>query len=1666
MADHQPLTQHKNMPKDISKKGPIEHSKKTADKQPDTQTLPRTANDACFVLPADVISLQRTVGNRAVAQMLQPKQTSPATAARGEQEAERVAESSSKRKLTARGQAAVAYTAPKPMVQRRIGTSTADEDLEVKTDKELKEIVALLKSKDRQKTSPQEKWDYYEKLLKACDLFVEKYKSTTGGPSTSVLEVSATARETVAQDLIDKVRELKRAAYSEQLEQEFQLDFNTQTSHTYLEKISRGETLRKDKPAALSSETSSETRHSVEKAREEIGASSATRIRQLHAILTSLDIGQDDPQVFEKVQSLMAGGVGLKTGYDEYADRFDDPYLKRTLEVQITDRFKDENQQNYLKRLAQTGQIDAGMEVVHNLGVTGGRKARGEFIPEAIEGFFASAEIITSQEAGETAVKAQTHQLDKKFQEFTNQLFAGFQVTGEDIKAPGSVPNWKSLAPWSKLGSTSLARIEAAVAYFSAIKETADTKAADPTAALGAAEKKKFIDASIEQLKTIVWSLTGYISISDEEKERMFDKVKDWKKQSTTLEKKFGLTANEIGFAATQPTSPLMNQLQKAGGTAEKIGFLHSDKNYLLDIVRGTVGVDVKSTITYSRELASTGTVTDDEGVLSIEQIIRHATTTRKVSKDSEKVGDDIAEAAKANPDALLNYLLKHGPGGSIDQAAWSGKSPTEKETFIKGALDILRTEIASLTSVGIEKIIGVFKFGGDVTSEGEGYIRIREIALSSNWRYNLKRHNINQESQKLTDRDRAYIRADSELMAKIAELYTDEKNEKQRLEARFGFALAPLTGVTFVGGKDVMGANEGIEKIENMNLAAGSKDDLIKHWIKLFRNAYSKLSTERTNKTKVREVAYNAQAAIKTWADDANNIRREGKAADAIYTEIVGAVKAGVTDKNHLIEYVGEPWFTGYHPIDISTRTEAAMGTVAIDDEAFIKAVEDAEGAELLRTFSDIERFGDLCAAFQNQIDQINNMAGDTTKEKERRDRIDFATELQHRIINYTPGVKLSLVTRLESLKRVRAEERRNIVASIQGKLSEAFSEDTEAQAKIQEVRATLAGTVNDTTDGTKSTEAETLAADTKRGLTRQLLPEEFSAMSENVEQERHMATTKARRGVELRALSGNYSAMEQARAEYLGSSRAISEQRTQISKQQQVSPQQESVWRLELADKLKKVSETKQKYEVATERFLTFREKVKNYIQLAISLIITIVVSAATAGAGLAALPIYIQLAITAAMSILNQSIDAAFDPEQVTVGDAVFKVLSDVAIQASSWALGNYLNQVIHFNFGPGNDMKIWGPEATLENKTELTKIEWIDARLRDGYKSFFDSSIKSFQTSIVESIKEQVQTGKGGEKLKGDFADFWKSQVESFVQSFVAGTITDAMGFDDLNREEVKDASELKKLDYRMHHDYREGMRQWAFGSALGNALSVFSTLAKDRFRGQQRLGPGGVTPELSLQGVDQEDPAEKSSGAEIDYDQQLDTAKSGLLTGMEEMITGAEAAKNAMTGPDAENIVMEMEKILPLKQQLAVLLLLKPNISSVSPTAWALVEEKKPTVEAAFAAAILAGKTALEAQADTMKGQVSTLKGEADAAYAQHSVGRARRRLKAAQTVQAGFADANHFDTARLGRIATIDQPTADSIIAIKTELDKMITQVDDMINKPSTKKSKGSSQKN
>ncbi|NPV90579.1 MAG: DUF4157 domain-containing protein [Firmicutes bacterium] len=1246
-----------------------------------------------------------------------------------------------------------------------------------KTDEDLEEINKLVDHEpdmDPKKTTAKFAWDYYEKVIKACDLWLEDHRPSTSTPPGDLTNISAIASKTASPQTIEKVKQLREKAFAEQMEAEFRLDFDTKSGTS---KGERGKQILAEGPRATKSSTSSETRTSIEMAREEISSSPEKRVRQVNAVLTALS-GTPSQSEFEKLQSLMTGGEGIEPLYNA-------TFSPKTLTGDIKAKFKDESQKKYLVKLAKTGEVDVGMEIARNLGETGGPKAQDIFILEAIERFFSSSDLLSSSDT--TGFKEQQAEFKKKMVDFENQLLA----MGIDV-VPGTT-GWRNKAPWSRLSrldiaSVTMARIEAAMGFYNTVGAMAEKEAgtagsvkSDPAAT------KQLVDSAIKQLTAIVWALTGYMRISEQEKHQMFEKVSDWKKQTTNLEQKFGLAENYIGDQALLPTSTFMQQLQKSGGTSEKLGFYHSDKNYLVNIVGGGIGADVASGT--SGQLAKPVQKTiKHEGALKIAQLLQRAkdiSFSKKYQRDSDALANEIAKAVDDDPKGVMQYLwLYPGTGESpvADETAWNAKTTDKKIDYANKALERLKKEIGPvMNDRAVEKIIAVFKFGGDVAEEGEAYITIRQHAMTGyNVRHLLERtrHDIIEASKTMSDKDRQYIMADGELRKQLAWYFSSDPNDKKRLEQRLGFELS--TGSDkhfFIGGQDLKAATPGTDDLETVDVTDMTETALVEHWVKLFRNAYQRRWTSRTNKTNVRKVAYQAQDAIMKWTK--KKFPTPPDAWKTHYADILEKkIKPQLTDKNHLVEYVGENWFKSYdNKIEVGAISEAAMGTIAIDPEGVIAAVEEASGADLLRTFSDIDQFHSLYTAFKNQIEKLKTLSG-----QEKKDRMAFAMELQHRLLNFTPGVKLSLVTRLEKLKRVRAEERRKIVAAIQDKLSEAYDEDKDVKDKLDEVRNKLGELLAPSSSpppspSTPKSEGEQLAESTGGALKKKLLPEEMRAMSMNVEQERGMATTNARRGFEGRWFSGNYAAMEQARAEYLGATRAVSESRSHM-KPQNITPQQEQAWQQELAAKLKKVEEAKQKYEEATERFIAFREKVKGYVKLIISLILMAIIMPLTGGAGAAALPVLAQLAIAGFMAVLDQTIDFGFDPESVSLGSAAYKVLTSIAVKAVELYLTPVLDSAIKISWGTGGIYKFWGPTATLANKTQVTGNEFIDGIFHQIWKQSFEKAISGSAQTIADALESQVTTGKGLEAIRDALAGSIKGLAETALGA-LQGAVTDEL-----------------------------------------------------------------------------------------------------------------------------------------------------------------------------------------------------------------------------------------------------------------------------------------------
>ena len=949
---------------------------------------------------------------------------------------------------------------------------------------------------------------------------------------------------------------------------------------------------------------SSQTVKAVKNAKEEMYATGNERVRQLYGVLTALKTGKLtlNYRAFELVQSLLSGGEGLPALYEEFkkqANPGDTSTLSKDLEI-----FKSwksspnaELSVEYLQKIAETGEIDPQYRLMFNLGQVDGGKVNGTYALEIFEKYFNTGLLTNAVPSSGFSDEDRNKQIDelKKKRDDLRTFLAG-----KNFPMPGD-SGWRMKTPWFWVNGTRLDQIDLTMKYVTSIiaageqrktggKDLKDQQA-DPT--LQANAKKvtdDLVNNSIQRLLGYMKAMRGRVYTTDEEQNEIIEFVDKWKQETLLLEEKFGLDKHTIGKKVID---------DKLIGAWSGKGLGRDQISHILDIVSGQVGNIYQTIGKYKKD--ANATQPTDEGATKVAQAIALHNERQLVvttASDINSLADDLVEIGKADPNALLAYLLslKQFDGRWLTPADFKS-DPATTPTFpadkrgqaidaamnaLEGKLGIrkLNHEYVQLRRekrAALEKIVAIFRFGSGVVKDGKVYIAIRQALTDRTYR----NKSILQGIVGITDTDRAMIRADAELRMQMDDAFKDDPKDKAKVEGILGFKLSTTTSgaktyegsAKFAGG---LSADTG-KKIDTDAVSAPKNTTgdidypaVQQKWAAVFTNTYHTFAQQAAGtgvlkavgrgaaiglslgaakfimKSKpdtkaLLSVAYQAQEDIRKLVSEDGKIPSANK--DAAITDHIKGVSQYIST---VAKMKGEDaaikdWFENGKSITIDKMVTVGLGVVGADVAYLLEIVENTAPDDLLRYFADTHTFDQLYNQFNLHIEAAKT----ATNDADIRSHYDRAVDLQTKLLAYAPGVNLDFVHRLENTASVRAETRRQVVDKIYEKLASAYNQDKDFQSKLNDVRAKVAE--KDTRADTKvktgqagpKAEADLSLGSMKTGMREN----EFRANAEQVQEQQRMGNTKALRGISMRLISGKKAALMESRAAYLGSGRRTME-------------------------------------------------------------------------------------------------------------------------------------------------------------------------------------------------------------------------------------------------------------------------------------------------------------------------------------------------------------------------------------------------------------------------------------------------------------------------------------------------------------------------------------------
>jgi hypothetical protein len=980
----------------------------------------------------------------------------------------------------------------------------------------------------------------------------------------------------------------------------------------------------------------------------------------------------------------------------------------------------------YLQSRAKTGSDEPTYELLLYLGVISPRKAENSEQAMKVINNFISTDLLTKKwddagkdTAGDASKRdAEVAALKAKINDLNNFLKSN-NIPVINRYDPATSKDWKDTKPWKSLDSDYLRMIEAtfrvaenAVAAGEKMKPASENDKNTKPEVLEAQKKEALgflVESSIDRLMDYIKSMRSSVYTGAEGEKKIMTFIREWKEQTSVMEQKYGFAPNYIGDKIISEKRLVSKGLSK------------SNLSLAMDIITGTIGSQWNRVFSDEKGKTKEEAGIQSEGSARIRQAIRshHEDQTVTTGSDVDELANDLVKIGAADPKALLAYLLdllgEFKPFGKLTTADFEPPkkdaptaakgdkkplTPEDKNKAIAEAFKKLeekleirklakeRMQVMQERRASLEKIVAIFRYGGNVLEEGKVYVAVRQALTERTYRNKA----LLKAMADITDKDRAMIKADLELRKYMAEAVADksEAEDKKKIEGILGFSLAsdpkqgdpakPEQAELFVGGKSAKtGADLDVKSVAEPRGKDGKLDydTVAARWAASILNTFQVAQQEAYLKQKAAEfLAWlpivggpNAKGALSAMHETQGAIRKmvegdpdqKGKVDDKV-REVIFMVSRQIP--NPAWEEIGNAdegakrWLTGGIELPMSGLISKGRGAVGTDDAFIIKAIRDASAADLVSTIADTDQFFSLFGAFQAQVAAVQS-----AKDKKDKDvRIERVRELQTHLLAFAPGVKLSFIQYLQDSWKVNASQQRLIVEAAQNKLADSFKNDPAFREKIDEVRAKIAELDEERKARSGAVEMEGKSDPTASfgvGKMKDKMTEnEAKANAAMLNAQTHMQDTRAHQGSNA-FNQGNKSAMEQGKSEMIGSAREV------VSIK---GGAQHKDTDAKLGEKTKELEKKTAEFEKRKQTFVKQREAIKGYIKLALKVIFLAISTGITLGFGAAAaVPIWIKVLQELTEKAVNTALEYWFDPQKVTLGEVVWDTLSAVITTA---------------------------------------------------------------------------------------------------------------------------------------------------------------------------------------------------------------------------------------------------------------------------------------------------------------------------------------------------------------------------------------------------------------
>jgi hypothetical protein len=178
-----------------------------------------------------------------------------------------------------------------------------------------------------------------------------------------------------------------------------------------------------------------------------------------------------------------------------------------------------------------------------------------------------------------------------------------------------------------------------------------------------------------------------------------------------------------------------------------------------------------------------------------------------------------------------------------------------------------------------------------------------------------------------------------------------------------------------------------------------------------------------------------------------------------------------------------------------------------------------------------------------------------------------------------------------------------------------------------------------------------------------------------------------------------------------------------------------------MELSQMIGEMATSREDYDKKVTAFLAYREKVKTVVNVVIQLIITAIIIGATAGAGTtAAIPFWVNIIVSAVSRSIEEIIQAAYDPERITLLEGAYEVISRAVVSAITSTVGQGIDA-----------LRAAGAFPISSGHSSMT-----DKALNLAYKQAIVRSAGLIAGEMRTGLRAAILTGDSAEDIENKFS----------------------------------------------------------------------------------------------------------------------------------------------------------------------------------------------------------------------------------------------------------------------------------------------------------------------